>query len=123
MIDRLDHEAGRYEPGFELGGIEHPADMLELELDFERARPRLALHAERDHQRGEPPHCVTGAPPSKRSPGKYFARRSSAVRACASIPSSREIRAVTCAMSRFASRDMRCHVTVLMNLCTDRPPE
>ncbi len=38
---------------------------------------------------------ATGGPSANRSPGKYFARRSSAVRACASIPSSREIRAVT----------------------------
>ena len=39
-------------------------------------------------------HDSMRAPSSKRSSGKYFASRSSAVRACASIPSSREMRAV-----------------------------
>ena len=33
------------------------------------------------------------------------------------------MRAVTCAIARFASRVSRCQVTVLMNLWTDSPPE
>src|SRR5688572_26782706 len=60
---------------------------------------------------------------SNLSCGKYFESRASAVRACASMPSRREMRAVTGATSRFAARVMRCQVTVLMNLCTERPPE
>src|SRR5205085_9519267 len=60
---------------------------------------------------------------SNDSLGMYFASRMSAVRACASMPSCREMRAVTAAISRVASRDMRCQVTVLMNLPTERPPE
>ena len=55
--------------------------------------------------------------------GNISCSRSSAVRACASMPSSREMRAVTCADLAAASRVMRCQVSVLMNLCTDRPPE
>src|SRR4029077_19585487 len=36
-------------------------------------------------------HAFTGSPRSKRSCAKYFASRSSAVRACASMPSRREM--------------------------------
>ena len=55
-------------------------------------------------------------------PGKYLRRRASAVRACASMPSSREMRAVTAATWRQASRAIRCVVTTFRNLCTERPP-
>ncbi len=66
---------------------------------------------------------LTGCRRSKVSPGKYLASRSSAVRACASMPSRREMRAVAKPMSRAASRVIFCQVKVLRNLCTDSPPE
>ena len=59
---------------------------------------------------------------SKTSPGKYLASRISAVRAWASIPSRREMRADAAATPREASRVMRWVVTTFMNLCTESPP-
>ena len=38
------------------------------------------------------------------------------------MPSAREMRALACPTARFASRVIRCQVTVLMNLATLRPP-
>jgi len=55
--------------------------------------------------------------------GKYFRMRSSAVRACASMPSRREMRAVAGARALLASRLARCQVSGLRNLCTERPAE
>ncbi len=69
------------------------------------------------------PHSLTGSPKSTALFGKYLAKRSSAVRAWASMPSKREMRAVTSPMSAAASRVMRCQVKVFKNLCTDKPPE
>src|SRR3954454_6058971 len=46
----------------------------------------------------------------------------SAVRAWPSMPSSREIRAVTSARGREPSRVARCQVTSFMYLCTDKSP-
>ena len=60
---------------------------------------------------------------SKESSGKYLASRMSAVRAWASIPSSRDMRAVDVANGLAPSLVARCQVTSFMNLWTDRPPE
>ncbi len=53
---------------------------------------------------------------------KKRARRMSADRACASIPSAREMRAVASATSREPSRVMRCQDSGLRNLCTRARP-
>lgn len=48
--------------------------------------------------------------------------RSIAARAWPSIPSTRLIRALRTASSCEAALLQRCHVTILMNLCTESPP-
>src|SRR5581483_2640199 len=68
-------------------------------------------------------HDPTGSPMAKLCPTKYFFIRASAVRACASMPSSREIRAVTGASVLQASRSARCQVNGFRNLCTESPAE
>ena len=65
----------------------------------------------------------TGLPLSRLVPGKYLSRRTSAERACASMPSVREMRAVASATSFEPSRVMRCHDSGFRNLCTERPAE
>ena len=57
------------------------------------------------------------------SRGKYLARRASAARACASIPSARDMRAVTCATCRVPSWVRRWYEHVLRNFPTKSPPE
>jgi hypothetical protein len=49
--------------------------------------------------------------------------RASLVRAWASMPSSREIRAETGAMRSQAARSIRCQVSGFKNLCTESPAE
>ncbi len=84
-------------------------------------RDSVLLHVRKDveRRRGHERHSTEVA---GWMPGKYLRRRASAVRACASMPSSREMRAVTAATWRQASRAIRCVVTTFRNLCTERPP-
>src|SRR6202043_3948519 len=87
-------------------------------LDVAETRDDKGVKRELEHHQ-----TSTGEPRSTLEPGAYLAMRTSLVRACASMPSSREMRAATGAITLQASRLMRCQVRGLRNLCTERPAE
>src|SRR5262249_8302037 len=95
--------------------------------DIARTSPLAGYLVQRVHwQHQELARCAiraySAAERSNFSPGNHLARRISLLRACASMPSKREMRAATVAIFRFASRVTRCHVTVFRNFPTESPP-